>query len=450
MTTEILKGLIAANIAVGGAVVLMLCAGPVLRRAFGARLAYVAWLVVPLAGLSALLPARSVTLPVAAAPVRPIAEAAVMVFEAGPSFDWAALVVGAWALGALGLVVLTAWAQSRTLALIGRLTPEGKIMRAASRAIGPATLGILKPRIMVPADFEQRFDVEERAVILAHEEVHIAQGDVRINALIELSRCLLWFNPLVHLAARRIRIDQELACDAAVIARFPKARRTYAEALLKTQTASAPLPLGCYWPERSHKHLKERLTMLTAKTPGRARSLAGAACLALLGLGTGYAAWASAPEPLAPLPAHAPTPAPLAAPTAAPAVEAPREPQQLSNSREAPPQPNLEGDILVDVPSLADARIAGEPGDQISVHVDRAVRIPLPEGFDPDISIDLKGAAVRLACTKAPEGQLSCTRNGEPVEGAELEQLRAQFPRVPPGTANGERVIVFSGRRLAE
>jgi hypothetical protein len=134
-------------------------------------------------------------------------------------------------------------------------------------------------------------------VILRHEEIHLANGDVRVNAAIVLAACLFWFNPLVHLAAFLVRVDQELACDETVVARFPKARRTYAEALLKTQVASAPLPLGCYWPERSHKRLKERLNMLTLKSPGRGRRIAGAALLAALGLGTSYVAWAAAPQP---------------------------------------------------------------------------------------------------------------------------------------------------------
>ena len=51
----------------------------------------------------------------------------------------------------------------------------------------------------------------------------------------------LWFNPLIHLAAHLIRIDQEIACDETVVARHPGDRKAYAQALLKAQAAPAPV-----------------------------------------------------------------------------------------------------------------------------------------------------------------------------------------------------------------
>ena len=112
-----------------------------------------------------------------------------------------------------------------------------------------------------------------------------------------LVRCILWFNPLIHLAAHLIRIDQEIACDETVVARHPGDRRAYAQALLKAQVKPAPLPLGCYWPARSRNRLKERLIMLTRKSPTRGRRVSGAAVVGLAALGAGYAAWAAQPAP---------------------------------------------------------------------------------------------------------------------------------------------------------
>src|SRR5690606_36008933 len=103
---------------------------------------------------------------------------------------------------------------------------------------GPAVAGVLHPRIITPADFEERFEREERKVIIAHETIHLANNDARINAIIALLRCLCWFNPLVHVGAHLMRIDQELACDATVIERHPKSRAIYAAALLKAQLAA--------------------------------------------------------------------------------------------------------------------------------------------------------------------------------------------------------------------
>ncbi|MDZ4048456.1 MAG: TonB family protein, partial [Pseudoxanthomonas sp.] len=109
--------------------------------------------------------------------------------------------------------------------------------------------------------------------------------------------CLFWFNPLVHMAARRFRLDQELACDAAVLRRHPNQRRSYGEAMLKTQLAAISLPLGCHWPSRHP--LKERISMLKQSAPGPARRRFGsgviAAGLAVLALGA-WAAQSSEPS----------------------------------------------------------------------------------------------------------------------------------------------------------
>ncbi|HVY89038.1 MAG TPA: DUF6152 family protein, partial [Hyphomonadaceae bacterium] len=107
---------------------------------------------------------------------------------------------------------------------------------------------------------------------------------------------LCWFNPLVHVAAYLMRIDQELACDAQVIERHPNARRTYAEALLKAEFGGTPPPLGCYWPPDAQHPLTERVAMLKQAAPGRARRLIGVGGLVVLAAGAGLAAWAAQPQ----------------------------------------------------------------------------------------------------------------------------------------------------------
>jgi beta-lactamase regulating signal transducer with metallopeptidase domain len=57
-------------------------------------------------------------------------------------------------------------------------------------------------------------------------------------------RCFCWFNPFVHLGARWLRIDQELACDAIAVS-GAISRRDYSMALLKSQAMIGLLPFGC-------------------------------------------------------------------------------------------------------------------------------------------------------------------------------------------------------------
>jgi hypothetical protein len=238
---------------------------------------------------------------------------------------------GLWLAGAAVATGLLAYRQRRFLAGLGELRPvegEAGVWRAAASA-GPAVVGAARPRIVLPADFDQRFAPEERDVVLAHERAHLARQDARVNGLLALAQCLNWFNPVLHLAARQLRLDQELACDAAVMGRLPGQRRRYAEALLKSQIAARPLPLGCYWPARAGHPLEERIAMLKHSAPGAGRRLIGLAATAAVGLSLSVAAWASQPPRMVAAP-PAP-PAPIAPPAAEPAHVTPPAPP-------APPQ----------------------------------------------------------------------------------------------------------------
>ncbi|WP_296598434.1 M56 family metallopeptidase, partial [Phenylobacterium sp.] len=132
-------------------------------------------------------------------------------------------------------------------------------------------------------------------MVLAHEETHIARQDTRINALVTAARCVNWFNPMLHVLARVLRIDQELACDAQVIARHPKVRRSYAEAMLKTQLAARPLPLGCYWLPAGAHPLAERISLLSRAAPGPREQALGLMMLTALTLAAMGSAWAVKP-----------------------------------------------------------------------------------------------------------------------------------------------------------
>jgi beta-lactamase regulating signal transducer with metallopeptidase domain len=390
MTSELLHGLLIANLAlcVGIAAALGL-RGPV-RRRFGARLAYSLWLAPLLAILALVIPrpeglfARAEPLRLAVDQVATALNAAVIA-PAPALVPLPDLLVGFWLAGCAIAALFTALAHKRGMASFGGLSassPRGAL-RAARGGLGPAMVGVWRPRLVLPADFETRFDPREQALILAHERHHDLCGDTRINGLVSLICCLNWFNPLVHLAAYLLRVDQELACDAAVVERFPGERRTYAQALLKSQLACVPLPLGCTWPGRSPNLLQERLTMLAFNTPGRRQLVAGGALVGALCLGAAATAWAASGSPApqvvvkaAARPAAAvlkavavQSSAGAAAPTATPAVDeaavAPTGYICLSNSCGAPqaaPAPKS-AEIVVQGEPLSDLNISPSGGE---------------------------------------------------------------------------------------
>jgi beta-lactamase regulating signal transducer with metallopeptidase domain len=161
-----------------------------------------------------------------------------------------------------GGALVLAWALGAGLTAAVFAIAQARFARALRRGLtAPAVIGLISPRVVMPAD-DGRYTAEERELVRAHERQHIARKDTRAVALLALVRCLFWFNPLSHLAAGLLRLDQELACDAAVVMNRPEARARYAHALLKTQLAATPLPLGCYWPARGIHPLEVRLTQL--------------------------------------------------------------------------------------------------------------------------------------------------------------------------------------------
>ncbi len=170
-----------------------------------------------------------------------------------------AILTPVWLLGVLALAGVFAIAQARFM---------GEVR--AGRA-GPAVIGLIAPRIVLPAE-DSGYTPQERELIRAHEREHVARKDPRAAALVAICQCLCWFNPLVHLAAYLLRLDQELACDAAVIRSRPGARTLYGQTLLKTQLAATPLPFGCYWPARGLHPLEVRIGLLKRPKGSTVRS----------------------------------------------------------------------------------------------------------------------------------------------------------------------------------
>lgn len=142
-----------------------------------------------------------------------------------------------------------------------------------------------------------RYDSEERALILAHEQAHRQRGDILANAIASGWLCVFWFNPLMHWAIARLRVDQDLACDAIVLRSSRAGPLRYAHLLLKAQIADGPplhVPVACQW--LSNHPLKERIAMLRRSYPGGARRRFGIALTAAVILAGSGLSWATQPE----------------------------------------------------------------------------------------------------------------------------------------------------------
>ncbi len=153
-----------------------------------------------------------------------------------PSTHWWAWVVPIWLLGMGGLLlpllagtVIITWQVRRAQ----RVTDAGwqalvdelrewlgirrpvQLLRSAWSNI-PVACGLLRSKIILPVDADT-WPAERRRIVLLHELAHIRRGDCLTQLLARLARAIYWFNPLIWLAGRRLRIEREQACDDLVL-----------------------------------------------------------------------------------------------------------------------------------------------------------------------------------------------------------------------------------------
>lgn len=247
----------------------------ILRRASAAarhlvwRLAFVGLLALP--ALAAFTPAWRVSLPmpaeaaarlveverapeapgsaVAPAPVeRPLLAPSVSPEPATPesllaraqayasALSWQAVALGVWLAGALAVLAPLAvsllrvrWqhrharpvADAAWIEVLDGVRADLGVRRAVELVAGsaevmPMTWGWLRPVVLLPAG-SGSWPASRRRAVLLHELAHVARGDYLTQLVSELARALHWWNPLVWMAARRLRLESEHACDDQVL-----------------------------------------------------------------------------------------------------------------------------------------------------------------------------------------------------------------------------------------
>jgi beta-lactamase regulating signal transducer with metallopeptidase domain len=226
----------------------------------------------------------------------------------------------------------------------------------------PMAWGVWRAHVMLPIDADE-WPATRQRVVLLHELAHVKRRDCVTQLLAQLACAGYWFNPLVWLAARRLRAERERACDDLVLAAGTRGS-DYADHLLDIARSLR----GGAWPTWSAVTMAHRsqlegrlMAILDPAVPRRSptrRSVAVLAALASVSIVTlaGVRPVAQG-RPSAPaMPAPAPAPAPMAAPTPAPtpavsiALPAPARMAALPMPapRPAPPLPPMPAAAGVD------------------------------------------------------------------------------------------------------
>ena len=105
--------------------------------------------------------------------------------------------------------------------------------------IGPATMGILRPTILLPRE-AMHWHVSDLQRVLIHEIEHTLRRDWSTHLAVRVVCIAYWFHPLAWIAWRQLTVLAERSCDDAVLARANRA--DYAEQLvtLAGQLRAAP------------------------------------------------------------------------------------------------------------------------------------------------------------------------------------------------------------------
>jgi HEAT repeat protein len=158
------------------------------------------------------------------APIRPVAH------------PWLASLLAVWlagsalVLGRFGLDVLRTRAllrdaidapvgtPSRLAIAIARRLRIRRPVRVlfSDRLSVPVTWGILRPVVILPLEAWE-WQPRRIRIVLLHELAHVQRLDCLWSAVAALAAAMWWFHPLQWICRRRLRVEQERACDDAVL-----------------------------------------------------------------------------------------------------------------------------------------------------------------------------------------------------------------------------------------
>jgi beta-lactamase regulating signal transducer with metallopeptidase domain len=114
---------------------------------------------------------------------------------------------------------------------LGLKKPPG--LRSLETVPGPLAAGLLRPVIVFPASFAERFSTQEIRLMLAHELAHLQRHDLFWVGLRRIVKSVLFFHPLVWVAQEQATLAEEIACDEIALAAVNAPVADYARTLLR-------------------------------------------------------------------------------------------------------------------------------------------------------------------------------------------------------------------------
>lgn len=158
---------------------------------------------------------------------------------------------------------------------------------------GPAVVGLLRPRIVIPLWLMQA-PKQQRDLVMAHESAHLAARDPQLLGLALLLLVAMPWNLPLWWQLRRLRHAIEVDCDARVL-RAGHDLRHYGEALIDIGARHSGLFGSVVAMAESRSFLEQRIGIMV-RAPGRWRKPVGIALAAMALCAVAAAAQLAPPE----------------------------------------------------------------------------------------------------------------------------------------------------------
>ena len=163
----------------------------------------------------------------------------------------------------------------------------------------PVAVGLFDGMVVVPQHVLDEFEPGDVDRFVLHELAHLERRDDWTTVLQRLIQMVMFFNPAVHVIARRLDLEREIACDDRVIAATSDVR-SYAVGLTRMAESTA-------WPHRgiaapaifiTRRQLSLRVEELLTRPRSAVRRVAIAPAAVAIAASLGVVAVAA---PLAPI-----------------------------------------------------------------------------------------------------------------------------------------------------
>lgn len=104
-------------------------------------------------------------------------------------------------------------------------------LAVSSKVFGPATIGLFRKLILLPAGMTENLSEEDLQTILAHEFAHLQRRDFAWNLLYELLTLPVSYHPVFWLTRQAVIETREMVCDQSAASTVGSI--TYAHSLLR-------------------------------------------------------------------------------------------------------------------------------------------------------------------------------------------------------------------------